>query len=96
MPFCAVMMKADAVRKADYIITKVKLSRLGTGGLTMDKLKLCPFCGATARLKFGYQHTQAYVECEVCEARSMIINQSVKYCAIDEAVKAWNRRANDD
>ena len=62
----------------------------------MVELKPCPFCGATARLKFGYQNTQAYVECEVCEARSGIINQSVKYCATDEAVKAWNRRANND
>lgn len=35
MPFCAVMMRVDVAQKADYIIMKVKLSRRGTGGLTM-------------------------------------------------------------
>lgn len=60
------------------------------------ELKPCPFCGATAKLRFGPMLEYAYVECEVCGARTKIINRSVKYCATDEAAKAWNRRADND
>lgn len=60
------------------------------------ELKPCPFCGGTAKMKFGPDSVYVYVECAVCGARAHIKEQSVKYCAMDEAEKAWNRRAEDD
>lgn len=59
------------------------------------ELKHCPFCGGTAKMKFGPMYEYAYVECEICGARTKIFERSVKYCATDEAAKAWNRRGDD-
>ena len=77
----------------------------------MIELKPCPFCGGEAKLMGGklvvypecdsngayvgadFECTPAYVECQNCHALS------ADFCTddndIDNAVEAWNRRANN-
>lgn len=62
----------------------------------MDELRECPFCGGTAEMKFGPASEYVYVECDTCGARTKIKERSVRYCAMDEAAKAWNGRADND
>ena len=59
------------------------------------ELKPCPFCGGTAEIKFGPMYEYVYVACEICGASTHTKERSVKYCATDEAAKAWNRRVNN-
>ena len=58
----------------------------------MTDLKKCPFCGGKAELeKMGWPH---HVYCTNCGARVT----STKYAedGESEAVKKWNRRADND
>lgn len=59
------------------------------------KLKPCPFCGSKATLFVDSRSFEPYalVRCENCNAETKKMTQSVEYCAADEAVKIWNRRA---
>lgn len=57
----------------------------------MNDLKPCPFCGGEGRVQehifHGYANTYGVVCLDCCaETRQF-------YCTMDEAVKAWNRRA---
>ena len=60
----------------------------------MDKLKPCPFCGGEGCIQehkfYGYPSTFGVVclDC-CCETRQF-------YMTLEEAVEAWNRRADDD
>jgi Lar family restriction alleviation protein len=58
------------------------------------KLKPCPFCGCKAEIKryVGFAFEQAYVVCTNCEARTKMIDPSLKYCANDKAAELWNKR----
>lgn len=58
----------------------------------------CPFCGGKAKLIINMQAFEPFVmvRCENCGAKTKKIMQSVDYCAADEAVKIWNRRAIPD
>ena len=65
---------------------------------TMDKLKPCPFCGGEARLLLNAKRkiygkdeykTGVVACCNVCEARMF-------YASEELAIKAWNRRADND
>ena len=56
------------------------------------KIEYCPFCGATAILQRTL-NDEAYVMCEVCFARTKKFKASTAYCADDEAIEAWNKRA---
>lgn len=62
------------------------------------KLKPCPFCGSKATLIVDSRSFESYalVRCENCSAETKKMIQSVKYCAADEIVKIWNRRAVPD
>ena len=62
----------------------------------MSELKPCPFCGGRAEVKkstFGNNTGYAFIICKSCEASSKNFNMSLDICAVEEATKAWNRRA---
>ena len=57
-------------------------------GKTMDKLKQCPFCGGRSMLINLPYSRKIFVKCadQCCE-------QSIIYKTREEAIEAWNRRA---
>ena len=67
----------------------------------MDKLKPCPFCGDEDHVQFvvedrlGHMPAIVYVKCMNCGVSTLPVNESIDYCAKDEAQKNWNRRACD-
>lgn len=63
----------------------------------MDKLKRCPFCGGEAllepyRARKGYE---ASIQCNQCLCSMSTITYDEEETAIEDVVKAWNRRVND-
>lgn len=61
----------------------------------MSKLKPCPFCGCKANIQkrtFGDNTGYAFVSCESCGASTKNFHKSLDYCAVEEAIKVWNRR----
>ena len=55
-----------------------------------DKLKPCPFCGGKAEIE---RHVCAvYVRCKECKSSTAAFTAMIERCALDDAVKAWNRR----
>lgn len=63
----------------------------------MDKLKPCPFCGGEAllepyRARKGYE---ASIQCNQCLCSMSTITYDEEETAIEDVVKAWNRRVND-
>lgn len=56
----------------------------------------CPFCGKQG--KIGYEtiggNYAAYIQCLGCQASTKSIIENTDYCAIDEAAKLWNQRAD--
>ena len=65
------------------------------------EIKPCPFCGGSARYAVGCSQKKVlffYVRCNVCNARgrSFSEGQAQPNNAMDEAVKAWNRRIAED
>lgn len=60
--------------------------------------KACPFCGGAAWVKvksFDAFNTVAYVECELCGARTKVVEEGPKvpsYIAIEKARELWNQR----
>ena len=60
-------------------------------GKTMDELKRCPFCGGSAfipKRKVGGD-LLPWVFCENCGVET-------EYCeTVEEAIKAWNMRADN-
>lgn len=56
----------------------------------VEKLKPCPFCGSTSLYVPENPEFDCYIRCENCECRTD------RFMNIDSAIKAWNRRANDD
>lgn len=81
---------------------KKMLLKSGTGGLTMDELKSCPFCGNT---KIGIVRSKqngvpsgddgwcAKIKCK-CGADMKFLALK-KSWAEETAIKAWNRRADN-
>lgn len=57
----------------------------------MAELKPCPFCGGRAMLINLPYSRKIFVKCEeqCCE-------QNLIYKTREEAIEAWNRRANDE
>lgn len=52
-------------------------------------LKVCPFCGGDARWYFG-DHDMYGVTCKRCTCKIY------GYGTLENAIKAWNRRATDE
>lgn len=67
----------------------------------LPKLRECPFCGGEASVSQGcslFEKSQQYefVSCELCGGRtSKFFHCQYGIEARNEAINAWNRRAND-
>lgn len=55
--------------------------------MTNEELKPCPFCGGEAEL---FQEYGWAVSCTSCCVKTL------KYRIREKAIKAWNRRANNE
>lgn len=60
----------------------------------MAKLKPCPFCGGEARSTFNDLYYKIFCTNENCGA-SITKKADVFYCARNDVLDAWNRRAGD-
>ena len=61
----------------------------------MIELKSCPFCGGEARL---FVSDGARVLCTKCGATTRILvdSERVGTSAVEDVIKAWNGRKNDE
>ena len=56
-------------------------------------LKTCPFCGGLAEIHIQHSSPEvAWAECMICNATSASFIANIYSSAIDDAVKAWNKR----
>ena len=62
---------------------------------TLIELKPCPFCGEKARLLV---RNGVRVLCTKCGAttRIMVDSERIGTSAVEDVIKAWNRRASND
>ena len=62
---------------------------------TMIELKPCPFCGGKARL---FVSNGVRVLCPECGATTRILvdSERIETSAVEDVIKAWNRRKNND
>lgn len=60
----------------------------------MDKLKPCPFCGGEAAIR--NLHDEWWVECDMTRGWCEVIPRTWSYDTKEEAIEAWNRRADND
>ena len=64
--------------------------------MTEKDLLPCPFCGNQAKIRYeiiGGDYA-AYIQCSKCKTRTKSIIEDTDYCAVDEAAKLWNQRAD--
>lgn len=62
------------------------------------KLKECPCCGGKAEFgqtNFTQTKGNVLIYCTRCDLRTNIFEESLDYCAKEEAAKVWNRRGRD-
>ena len=61
----------------------------------MIELKPCPFCGEKARLLVS---NGVRVLCTKCGATTRILvdSERIETSAVEDVIKAWNRRADDE
>ena len=59
------------------------------------KLRECPCCGSEARFVYTSDNgiRQVRVVCNRCNLSTEWVDESVDYCAKEEAAKVWNLRA---
>ena len=66
----------------------------------MEKIKLkeCPCCGGEARFEYRLNFTikQVRAKCSKCNLSTEWVDESVDYCAKEEAAKVWNRRESSE
>lgn len=63
----------------------------------MDKLEPCPFCGGEALLE-SYRARKGYeasIQCNQCLCSMSTITYDEEETAIEDVVKAWNRRVEN-
>lgn len=60
------------------------------------KLKECPCCGGETELEYrlNFVTEQVRAKCSTCKLSTEWVDESVGYCAKEEAAKVWNRREN--
>ena len=65
----------------------------------MEKIKLkeCPCCGGEARFVYTFEADtrQVRAKCSKCGLATEWVDESVDYCAKEEAAKVWNRRESN-
>ena len=61
------------------------------------KLKKCPCCGGETKFEYGQDFTtkQVRAKCSKCGLATKWVDESVDYCAKEEAAKVWNRRESN-
>ena len=59
------------------------------------KLKKCPCCGGETKFEYGQDFItkQVRAKCSKCGLATKWVDESVDYCAKEEAAKVWNLRA---
>lgn len=58
------------------------------------KLKECPCCGGETKFEYrlNFMTNQVRAKCSKCGLATDWVDESVDYCAKEEAAKVWNRR----
>ena len=58
----------------------------------------CPFCGNQAKIRYKKidSNNAVYIQCSGCKIITESIIEDTDYCAVDEAVKLWNQRADNN
>lgn len=58
------------------------------------KLKKCPCCGGETKFEYGQDFItkQVRAKCSKCGLATKWVDESVDYCAKEEAAKVWNNR----
>ena len=62
------------------------------------KLKECPCCGGETELEYrlNFVTEQVRAKCSTCKLSTEWVDESVGYCAKEEAAKVWNRRESSE
>jgi hypothetical protein len=60
------------------------------------KLKECPCCGGETKFesRMNFTTKEVRAKCSECNLSTEWVEESVDYCAKEEAAKAWNMRVN--
>lgn len=60
------------------------------------ELKPCPFCGGNAVLDhYNTEPGLSYIRCEKCGLESVRFVKSFEVASDEQAIKFWNRRADN-
>ena len=62
------------------------------------ELRECPCCGGETKFEYGQDFItkQVRAKCSKCGLATKWVDESVDYCAKEEAAKVWNRRKNSE
>ena len=62
------------------------------------KLKECPCCGGETKFecRVSLMTQQVRAKCSKCGLATKWVDESVDYCAKEEAAKVWNRRESSE
>ena len=62
------------------------------------KLRECPCCGGETKFEYRLDFTtkQVRTKCSKCNLSTKWVDESVDYCAKEEAAKVWNRRESSE